>query len=272
MSRELVVLAAPPGATVQDAGRPGLLAASVPPSGPLDPTAHAAANLAVGNDARAAAVEIPLGRLHVRARGSLLVSIDGAEPVALADGAELAVEPWWSAVRYLAVAGGLDVPVVLGSRATLLVVGFGGFEGRPLRPGDVLPIAASARTPLATARPTLVEPTDPAPLHVLPGPHLSRLPATAFDALLATTWRVSRTGDRVGVRLEGGSIPREGGDLEGPVPMVRGAVQIATDGTPIVLGPDHPVTGGYPVLAVLRASAQATLARLRPGRSLRFVT
>lgn len=83
---------------------------------------------------------------------------------------------------------------------------------------------------------------------------------------------MSRLGDRTGVRLEGARVPREGPDLALPAPMIQGAIEITTDGTPIVLGPDHPTTGGYPVLAVLRASSRAALARRRPGDAVRLTS
>jgi biotin-dependent carboxylase-like uncharacterized protein len=278
MPAELVLVSAQPGAGIQDAGRPGLLSAGIPPSGPLDPEAHAAANLAVGNDAGAAAIEIPLGPMTVRARGPLLVSVDGASAVRLADGQELTVDACTRAVRYLAVAGGIDVPVVLGARATFAAARFGGLGGRFLARGDVVPVV-----PVAPARsgappvlhPGVVDPADPPVLEVIPGPHGRRFPAGALDALLEIAWKVSARSDRVGTRLEGGRIPRapakrDAADLAPPVPMIRGAIQIVTEGTPIVLGPDHPVTGGYPVIAVLARASQPILARLRPGRTLRF--
>src|SRR5262249_52132315 len=148
----------------------------------------------------------------------------------------------------------------------------GGFEGRPLRARDVLRVGAgvgSAR--LVAARPTVSDPPDPAFVLVMPGPHLRRFPASSWAELLAATWYVSPRSDRVGTRLDGGKIARLGEDRAPPAPMVRGAIQITTDGTPIVLGPDHPVTGGYPVLAVVGRASQALLARLRPKRALRFV-
>lgn len=267
------ILSAPPGATIQDAGRPGRLGQAIPPSGPLDPETFAAANLACGNEAGAAAIEIPLGRLRIRAHEATWAYVDGEAPVKLEPGDELDVPPSLSAVRYLALAGGIDVPIVLGSRATLLVAGFGGLEGRPLRPGDIVPLLPLLPPPSRSPSPSpsLSSPPSPTPIRVLPGPHLTRLPPDALRVLLQTEWQVSRLGDRVGVRLEGGRVPREGFDARGPVPMVRGAVQIVTDGTPIVLGPDHPVTGGYPVALVLRREAQALFARLRPGKALRFV-
>lgn len=267
----LRIIAAPIGATVQDAGRNGWLHAGVPPSGPLDATAHAAANLAVGNDPRDAALEIPLGQMCVAALRTIRVSIDGETAVPLAAGAELVIPACPRAVRYLAVAGGFAVAPVLGSRATLLVAGWGGFFGRALRAGDVLPVGSvgEARSH-ASAVPSVSDPVEPATLRVRPGPHVARMPPSALQQLLAATWVVSRRSDRVGVRLEGAPIARAGDDRGPPAPIIRGAIQITTDGTPIVLGPDHPVTGGYPVLAVMGRASQALLARLRPSRALRF--
>jgi KipI family sensor histidine kinase inhibitor len=263
----LAVIAAPACATVQDRGREGQLGRGIPPSGPLDRETFAAANAAVGNRADAAAIEVPLGTLEVEARGGeVLASIDGEPAVRLADGERLRVATSDRAVRYLAVRGGIAVPRVLGSRATLLAAGIGGHLGRPLRRRDVLAVGDHEATEPARPLPA----RDEEALAVDPGPHLDRFPPGAYAALLETPWTVSRLGDRVGVRLEGGRIPREGPDLALPVPMIRGAVEITTDGTPIVLGPDHPTTGGYPVLAVLRASAQSALARRKPGDAVRF--
>src|SRR4051794_14505332 len=200
---ELVVRAAPAGATVQDAGRLGWLSSGVPPSGPLDPTAHAAANLAVGNDPRAASLEIPLGPLRIAAIGALTVSMDGEDPVELGDGDELVVAAAERAVRYLAVAGGLDVPEVLGSRATLLAATLGGFEGRPVRAGDTLPVGGRGTGGRSLgARPSVSDPPDPPLVLVTPGPHRRRFPERSWDELLGITWQISPRSDRVGVRLE----------------------------------------------------------------------
>ena len=272
MPAEIRIIAAPLGATVQDAGRPGWLHAGVPPSGPLDTAAHAAANLAVGNDAREAALEIPLGALRIAALQAVRISIDGEPATTFASGEELVVPACARAVRYLAVGGGFAVASVLGSRATLLSAGWGGFHGRGVRAGDVLSTGpARENVSPVSAVPTVVDPSEPALLRIQPGPHLGRLPAGLLAQLTGSTWLVSPRSDRVGVRLEGPKMERSGGDRGPPAPMVRGAIQITTDGTPIVLGPDHPVTGGYPVLAVLGRSSQAMLARLRPKRELRFV-
>jgi allophanate hydrolase subunit 2 len=198
------------------------------------------------------------------------VSIDGEAPIALRDGAEIEVPPCARAVRYLAVRGGIDVPLVLGSRATLVVAGLGGFGGRPLRAGDELTSLPSSSVAPSGSAPNVSDPPDDPVLVVRPGPHLSRFAADALERFLSFPWRVSPRSDRVGVRLEGSSVPRTGDDRAPPTPMIRGAIQVTTDGTPIVLGPDHPVTGGYPVIAVVGRASQSMLARLRPGRPVRF--
>ena len=270
--RGLLVTAAPACATVQDHGRRGRLGAGIPPSGPLDVEAFDAANATLGNLPGAAAVEVAAGVLEIEARGGpAWVSADGERAVRLADGERFRVAAIDRAVRYLAVRGGVDVPVVLGARATLLAARIGGHLGRPLRRGDMLPLgdAVGASPPPAVPPSTRLGHDDA--LVVDEGPHVDRFPAGAYEALLAGPWTISRLGDRVGVRLEGARVPREGPDLALPVPMIRGAIEITTDGTPIVLGPDHPTTGGYPVLAVLRASSQPALARRRPGEAVRFV-
>jgi KipI family sensor histidine kinase inhibitor len=267
--RGLMIVAAPVCATVQDLGRAGQLGRGLPPSGPLDGDRFLAANTAVGNPASAAAIEIALGSLEVEALGvRATVSVDGERAVTLREGERLRVGETGSAVRYLAVRGGVDVPVVLGARATLIVARLGGRLGRALRRGDVLAIGdaeAQGPSPAAALRGLRDD-----PLRIDPGPHLDRFPAGAYEALLRATWIVSAKSDRVGVRLEGAHIPRDAPDLALPVPMIRGAVEVTTDGKPIVLGPDHPTTGGYPVLAVLRPSSWATLGARRPGAAVRF--
>lgn len=266
VARGLIVERAPALATVQDRGRGGLLSQGIPPGGPLDPATMLAASLAVGNDAGDAAIEIPLGTLEVRARGDLHVSIDGDEPRRLADGEAFVVPPGARAVRYLAVAGGVDAPMVLGARATLIPAGI----GRPLRRGDVLAVGAPPGRRRVRGPDAPSPPDDVVRLEVTPGPHVGRFAQEALDALVTDERVVSTRGDRVGVRLEGRALaaPRP---VALPVPMVRGAIEVPPDGVPIVLGPDHPTTGGYPVIGVISRASQGALARCGPGRRVRFV-
>jgi 5-oxoprolinase (ATP-hydrolysing) subunit C len=253
-------------ATVQDGGRPGRMHEGVPPGGALVPEMVARANAAAGNDHDDAAVEL-FGSATLVARESILVASDDGM------GRELrADEPWTIAcgrmrVRYLAVRGGIDVPVVLGGRGTLLVAGLGGHEGRPLRKGDRLRVRdAAARV---AALPPLPDLTGP--VRVVPGPDLERFVAGGLDDLLSSSFEVSARSNRVGVRLLGPPIGRADDDDAVSAPMVRGAIQVPRSGEPIVLGPDHPTTGGYPVLAtVLTADLGALLAHPL-GSRLRFV-
>jgi allophanate hydrolase subunit 2 len=129
----------------------------------------------------------------------------------------------------------------------------------------------AARASATDARPARAdEAAFEALVEIAAGPHLDRFAPGALERFAAGPWMVSPRSDRVGVRLEGPRVPRDAPDLALPVPMVRGAIQVTTDGTPIVLGPDHPTTGGYPVIAVVRPSSFGALARVRPGATVTF--
>jgi allophanate hydrolase subunit 2 len=223
-------------ALVQDGGRPGRMHEGVPPGGALVPEALAAANAAVGNASDAAAIE------HY---GRIELEVDGAARAFVPDGR----------VGYVAIAGGLDAPLVLGGRGALLGAGI----GRPLRAGDTFPgrVVGVGRAPGA------------GPIRVLPGPDLDRLAPAALATLLAGAYTVSPIGDRAGIRLVGPRIDVL--VVDGPsAPMVRGAIQVPPSGELIVLGPDHPTTGGYPVVAVVVRADCGRFAALSPGRTVRF--
>jgi allophanate hydrolase subunit 2 len=250
----LIVERIGPLATIQDGGRRGLAHQGIPASGPLDPEAFALATRAVG---ATTAIELPLAGARFAVEGEVLASIDG-EPPKLASGV-LEVPPCSRAVRYLAVRGDFDVPVVLGARATLPTAGFGGFEGRALRVGDRLPIGAGGAAPRIGR--TVPDPDD-GPLPVLPT-------EDALDALFELVFTVDPRSNRTGTRLAGPTIEHR---LEDRLsrPLVPGAIQLPPDGHPIVIGPDGPTTGGYVVVGVLPLGSRARLARLRPGSRLRF--
>ncbi|MBI5518084.1 MAG: allophanate hydrolase subunit 2 family protein [Deltaproteobacteria bacterium] len=262
----LAVLKAGPGATVQDLGRRGLLTQAVPVGGAWLEPLHRCTNLALGNPEGSATVELPLHGARFRAVGALTVALDGV-PVALRDGETLDVPPAPWAVRYLALPGGVAVPVALGARGTLLCAGVGGLQGRALRVGDLLP--AQSPTPLGALKVCAWDPCLGAPLPVVPGP--DALPPGALEVLLGAVWTVSARLDRRGTRLEGPRLPTLC-DRPGSWPMVPGAVEVPQDGVPIVLGPEHPTTGGYPVVAVLPHAARGLLAARRPGSAVRFFT
>ncbi len=292
MTSSLEVLATGPLVLVQDEGRPGLAAVGVGRSGAADRTAHRLGARLVGHPADRAALEVLLGGLVVRARGRLTVALTGApapatvddRPVAhaalvdLADGAVLSLGMPSAGLRtYVTVRGGIDVARVLGSRSTDTLSGVG---PPPVALGDVLPVgdpggsfprvdqAAHGRQP---------QQGEVVALEVLPGPRSDWVGGwTGGDlgGLLAATWTVSGQSDRIGLRLTGSRVERLDPWKDAELPsegVVRGSVQLPTGGEPVVFLADHPVTGGYPVVAVLTASAGDRAAQLRPGDPVRLV-
>lgn len=267
-----------PLALVEDAGRPGLAAVGVSASGVFDRGAFAEGARLVGNDIGCASVEITLGGLAARVDRDHRVALTGAEcpasvngaavswgvPIDLAAGDELRLGlPSRGLRSYLSVAGGIDVPPVLGSRSTDLLSGLGPAR---LRAGDVLPVGVVDPGRDASG-PTLggwtpAAPGSPAVLALLPGPRTDWL---SDPALLAGEWQVSPDSNRVGVRLTGPALARTGERELPSEPLVRGAVQVPPSGQPVVFGPDHPTTGGYPVVAVLTEASIDRLAQCRPG-------
>ena len=278
--------------TVQDGGRLDWTHLGVPQAGPCDPWSMAVANLLVGGDPAAAALEMTLVGPTLVARRSTIVGLAGADlggrvldGRGLLPGRSHRIEagetiafpgdgPDRRARAYLALPGGIDVPEVLGSRSTCLAAGFGGIDGRPLLVGDLIDgrdRLATAGDGAASPHGERVWPADPDPDDR--GPEVLRVvagPAPGCDALIATDWRVSREADRVGLRLDGGSLPPgiAGEAVSHGVPW--GAIQVPPDGRPIVLGPDHQTTGGYPVVAVVITADRPILGQLRPGAEVRF--
>jgi allophanate hydrolase subunit 2 len=253
-------------ATVQDGLRRAFADDGVPEGGPLDHEALAAANVVVGNRRDAAAIELARGTLQLQALGRpTWISVNGAEAIRIGID-EVVVVSAADAPRVVAVAGGVEVETLLGSGGTCLPGAFGGHEGRALRSGDRLGVGEAQRRP---ARAREVKTLDQVVLPVRATPMDDG--GEAFRALLARSFRLGARSNRVGQRLDGPALPRRAGAELAPRPMVRGAIQVTHDGTPVVLGPDHPTTGGYPVVGHLDALAQAALGRLRVGGGIRFV-
>jgi len=279
--------------TVEDLGRRDVARFGVPQGGAFDPIALVEANRAVGNPDGAAGLEVTLDgptlrnagdeALELAAVGALLHALGGGAVAITArttihpgEGARVA-SPMPGSRAWLAIAGGIDVPLVLGSRSTCLPGGFGGYRGRPLACGDVLPIGpASHRSGTSSSPPAPAPaPAGPALLRLLPGPDGERWPSDPIPILASTLWEVAPDSDRTGVRLRPldptvvdlrlarpAGIPPEG--------TVLGALQLPPDGSAILLGPDRPVTGGYAMAAVLARADLGVLARLRPGDRVRF--
>lgn len=262
--------------TLQDLGRYTHLRLAVPPAGPADPFAFAAAQQLVGNDASAAGIEIvglpfravldtprlvaATGRdVRLRSRGS----VDGWTAVFARAGEEIVVEGT-ARYAYLAVAGGIALPPVLGSRSTYMPAGIGPLA-RALASDDALPLGEARVGPERAGRAVIYE--YDREIHVLPGPHSERFPDPS--AFFGVELRVSERSDRMGVRLEGPRIPVTGGEILS-VGMVAGAVQVPSGGQPIVLLADHQTTGGYPVIATVIQADLGALAQAMPGEAISF--
>ncbi|QOV40760.1 urea carboxylase [Streptomyces ferrugineus] len=290
-----------PGAmtTVQDLpGRLGYWHVGVPPSGPFDTVSFAEANLAVGNPAEAAALEVTAGGLTLRFSAATVVAVTGApvpvtvdgamadlwEPVPVPAGATLALgAAQGPGLRtYVAVRGGIDVPPYLGSASTFTLGGFGGHGGRALLAGDVLRPAASTGAPGGPTpperRPAI---TSRWRIGVTEGPHAAPEFFTRddIDTLYATDYKVHHNSARTGIRLIG-PRPRwarqDGGEAGlhpsniHDTPYAVGALDFTGD-TPIVLGPDGPSLGGFVCPAVVASGELWKLGQLRPGDTVRFV-
>lgn len=276
--------------TVQDLGRAGFQRYGVPVSGALDATALAAANLLVGNPPATAALEIALTGpvLEVAADGArfagcgsgmtLEVQSDGAPrrvaplaTVTLGRGQRLRViAPTGSAVGYLAVAGGLNLAPVLGSRSTHLRSGIGGLAGRALMRADLVPLALAAPPPGPDRAGPPLDLARPDYLRVLVATAGGDFSAAALAAFLDGTYTVTAAADRMGLRLAGPIIePRQPGEAlsEGLAP---GAIQVPGDGQPILLLADRQTTGGYPRVAYVVSADLPAAGRLRPGDAVRF--
>ncbi|HTS15345.1 MAG TPA: biotin-dependent carboxyltransferase family protein [Candidatus Sulfotelmatobacter sp.] len=278
--------------TVQDGGRPTAVALGVPRGGACDLQSLHVANLLVDNDPDEAALEITLLGPDLLALETCVIGLAGSDLGAHVPEEDRPLEPGTAhlvhggthirfaeprdgARAYLAVAGGVDVPEVLGSRGTCLGGRFGGFEGRPLRPGDVVrprrgpdPSPAGRRWPEYARSGAAGD-----PIRLLRAPTVLGRPApTGYASLLANGWTVDEQADRMGLRLRGPAIPvdpRASGELISR-PALPGAVQLLPSGLPIVLLADAQTVGGYPVIGVVAQVDQPAMGQLRPGDTVRF--
>lgn len=272
--------------TIQDGGRLLYRRYGVTPAGPMDWAAFRTANLALGNDSDAAAIEIGPGWFEICADCTIPVAfcggafnwtLDGnalgqAARITLQPGERLAATPSASGIfSYLAVAGGLATPPVLGSRATHTRAHLGGVDGRMLRDGDHLPLAATSfppQTHAAITAPWLAKITQP--LRVVLGPQDDCFTADTLATFFAGEFHVSRRTDRMAYKLDGPKIAHARDFNIVSDGIALGAIQIAGDGQPLVLMADHPPTGGYPKLGhVIRADI-GRLAQMRAGEACRF--
>ncbi|CAJ1509788.1 5-oxoprolinase/urea amidolyase family protein [[Mycobacterium] burgundiense] len=272
-----------PLALVEDLGRTGKAHLGVSRSGAADRRSHTLANRLVANPDDRATVEVTLGGLVARVRGGdAEIAVTGADTDPMLNGKLFGTNsichardgdvitlgtPYAGMRSYLAVRGGIDVEPVLGSRSYDVMSAIG---PRPLQRGDILDVGARTdeypeldQAPVAAIADQLLE------LRVVPGPRTDWF--VDPDALVRTVWVTSDRSDRVGMRLTGtpmrwrwpdGHLPSEG--------ATRGAIQVPPNGLPVILGPDHPVTGGYPVAGVIIEEDVDKVAQLRPGQPVRL--
>lgn len=290
--------------TVQDLGRNGRQHLGVPVNGAMDALSLRLANLLVGNDEGEAALEITINGPTLRFRNEVVMAITGADfapkidgdaapqgrPVRVPEGAVLEFGHATSGARgYLAVAAGFDLPRVMGSWSTALRGAYGGFKGRALRKGDVVPLRSpeEAHTPRwvrllsrtrrgvafpnwSVNRLAFVTPKSPQTLRVLPGRHWQSFPIATREQLTNGEFEVTNDSDRMGFRLSGPALPARKGTEVLSEAVVAGAIQVPHSGQPIVLMADRQTTGGYPVIAVVARVDLPLLAQLRPKDKLQF--
>ncbi len=275
--------------TVQDGGRYGYQRFGVPVSGALDWFAFRAANILVGNDKNAAGLEMTVLGPRVQFLAETWIAITGADLGAALDGEPV---PMWETVRVmndsilsfqgatdgiracLAIAGGIDVPVVMGSRSTYVKGAIGGVEGRPLRAGDVLSVVPRLSEVEPVVR-MLPEESRPSYGHehrirVVLGPQHDAFSDRGIATLFQSTYTVAIQSDRMGYRLEGPVIEHKAGAdiLSDGTPL--GAVQVPGDGQPIILLADRGTTGGYTKIATAISADISRLAQAMPGDTLSF--
>lgn len=273
--------------TVQDLGRPGYQAYGVSPAGAADEYALRLANWAVGNPPDAAGLEITLVGPQLVFPQETTLAITGADLGPMLDGEPLAM---WTAVRvpagsvlsfaggsrgcraYLAVAGGIDVPPVLGSRSTDLAGRFGGLEGRPLRAGDELPLGNLAGWGGPRPIPLELIPLYPQHLEarVVLGPQEAHFTSEGLRVFLRSRYLVTPQSDRTGLRLEGPAIRHRGRVDMISAGVPPGGIQVPQDGRPLVLLANRQTIGGYPQIATVVSADLWRLAQLRPGCSVSF--
>jgi biotin-dependent carboxylase-like uncharacterized protein len=283
---DLLVQEPGPLTTVQDLGRFGHLRVGIPTSGPMDRDAFVLGNRLVGNPDGAAGLECTLVGPRLELTDDRLVAVTGADVAPTLNGAAM---PAWQAVparagdvlrlgparsgvrAYLAIAGGLATPPVLGSRATYVRGRLGGLEGRAVRKGDRLPLGAAAPGPARRVRATRV-PAYGAEITVavILGPQDDRFTAAGIDAFLSGPYELLPQSDRMGARLKGPFIEHTRGHdiVSDGVPM--GGIQVIGEGQPIVLLADRQSAGGYTKIATVCSFDLGRIAQLKPGGRLTF--
>lgn len=285
--------------TVQDLGRPGYFHLGIPISGAMDRLSLRAANLLVGNDEGAACLEAVFIGPELEFTADTVIAITGAQMPIRIDGDD---KPGWTAIAvksgqvlsfdylkrgariYIAVAGGIDVPVALGSRSTYAIGALGGFNGRPLAPGDQLRFGTAAPAKEGRTVPTPLRrlPGSPAELRVVPGLYWHRITEEAQARFFDDPWKVAPEADRMGYRFRGGHplafVDREqpfgaGSDPSNIVDSCYpyGSIQVPGGTEPIILHRDAVSGGGYFMIGTVISADMDLIGQMQPNTPTRFV-
>jgi biotin-dependent carboxylase-like uncharacterized protein len=288
--KALEVISPGPLTTIQDLGRYGLGRYGIPPSGGLDPFSLRVANLLVGNREDEACIETTLMGLRVSALTDLVIAINGGDlqphlndaPFAMCRSLIIRKDDvlHFKALKagcraYLAIGGGISLEPVLGSKSTNLISGFGGYEGRNLRKGDILfttsPFDHFNSTMKALDQDRIPVYTKDWVLRILWGPQDADFPPESKTKLLDSLFKVTPMSDRTGIRLSGPLIHRKEGINESIISegVVPGSIQVPGDGQPIIILVET-VTGGYRKLATIISADIPLLGQIKPGDQIQF--
>ena len=275
-----------PLTTVQDEGRFFHQSSGIRPSGVMDVAAYEAANALVGNENGEAVLEMTFLGATLEFQSAAWFAVTGAAMQAKLDGTPV---ERYRAIRaeagqtlafgmavngcrgYLAVRGGIDVPLAMGSRSTDMSAKLGGFEGRPLKVGDVLPTLSDdgwTPTDLHFDLPFYGSAME---VRVIPGPQQEYFTTAGLETFFSTSYEISPDSDRMGLRLDGPEIGSENGTDIVSDGIVFGSIQVTSGGKPIILMADHQTAGGYAKIGTVLSLDLPKLAQARPGDTVRFV-
>lgn len=289
--RSMNILRAGPMLTVQDRGRTGYMKYGIGESGVMDHKSYEEANRLVGNSGDEAVLEATLMGPKIQFESDCLIAVTGADMEASIDdtpierGRAIKVSAGQTLMMgfakkgcraYIAVSGGIDVPVVMESRSTNIKCHIGGYEGRALKDGDRLPLGkenfdAGQEEKLLAQYEAPNDYPEEIQVRVIMGPQDSRFTGNGIVSFLTETYTVSPASDRMGIRLDGQKIESENGTDIISDGIVFGSVQITSDGDPIVLMADHQTTGGYAKIATVVYEDLHLLAQARPGCKVKFI-
>lgn len=285
--QKMTILSPGPLSTVQDLGRFGYMNTGFSPGGAMDTYSMRLANILVSNAPEDGVIEMTMMGMTVSFSCTAVIALTGADMQPLLNDTPI---PMYKAVEvqagdvlsmgmaksgmraYLAVAGGFDLPLVMGSMSTNLKCGLGGFEGRKLRAGDEIPLRQNVRLVDIGSRHIIPENDYPdgVGIRVLLGPQDDYFTEKGIRTFLESTYVVTDKSDRMGVRLDGEKIENKNGVDIISDGIATGSVQIPASGTPIIMMADRQTTGGYAKIATVISADLPKMAQARPGTRIRF--